>query len=66
VASTNGRFGKELGSPCLAGLLTVLHDPGLACRIGLGPAARVLVIDTEGATDPALCESTLGRCPAAE
>jgi diaminopropionate ammonia-lyase len=53
----------ESGCAGLAGLLTVLRDPGLAARIGLGPQARVLVVNTEGATDPALYEKIVGRSP---
>lgn len=53
----------ESGGAGLAGLLTVLRDPELAARIGLGPTARVLVINTEGATDPALYEKIVGRSP---
>lgn len=36
---------------------------GLAASIGLGPEARVFVINTEGATDPALYEKIVGRGP---
>jgi diaminopropionate ammonia-lyase len=55
----------ESGGAGLAGLLTVLRDPALAARIGLGPQARVLVINSEGATDPALYEKIVGRSPQA-
>lgn len=55
----------ESGGAGLAGLLSALRDPALAARIGLGPQARVLVINTEGATDPALYEQLVGRSPAA-
>jgi diaminopropionate ammonia-lyase len=55
----------ESGGAGLAGLLTVLRDPHLAASIGLGPQARVLVINTEGATDPALYEQIIGRSPQA-
>lgn len=55
----------ESGGAGLAGVITVLRDPALAARIGVGPAARVLVINTEGATDPALYEQMVGRSPAA-
>lgn len=53
----------ESGCVGLAGLLHVLGDPALAERIGLGATARVLVINTEGATDPALYERIVGRSP---
>ena len=51
----------ESGGAGLAGLLTTLRDPALAKEIGLGPRARVLVVNTEGATDPALYEQIVGR-----
>ncbi|MBX3143301.1 MAG: diaminopropionate ammonia-lyase [Trueperaceae bacterium] len=53
----------ESGCVGLAGLLHVLGDPALAERIGLGTMARVLVINTEGATDPPLYERIVGRSP---
>lgn len=53
----------ESGGAGLAGLLTVLRQPGLAGKIGLDGQARVLVINTEGATDPALYQSIVGRSP---
>ena len=55
----------ESGGVGLSGLLTVLRDPALAARIGLGPEARVLVINTEGATDPALYTRLVERSPEA-
>ena len=55
----------ESGCVGLAGLLAALDDPALAARIGLGPTARVLVINTEGATDPAVYAATVGMDPAA-
>lgn len=55
----------ESGGVGLAGVVTVLRDPALAAKIGLGPKARVLVINTEGATDPVLYQSIVGRSPSA-
>lgn len=55
----------ESGGAGLAGLLTVLRDPNLAASIGLDPQARVLAVNTEGATDPALYEKIVGRSPQA-
>jgi len=55
----------ESGGVGLAGAITVLNDPELAARIGLGADARLLVINTEGATDPALYTSLIGRTPEA-
>lgn len=51
----------ESGCAGLAGALAVLRDPALAARIGLGAQARLLVINTEGATDPALYARIVGR-----
>ena len=55
----------ESGGAGLAGLVAALADAGIARELGLGPQSRVLVINTEGATDPALYESIVGRSPAA-
>lgn len=54
----------ESGCVGLAGVLAVARDQLVAQRIGLGPEARVLVINTEGATDPELYERIVGRSPA--
>ncbi|KAA0969454.1 diaminopropionate ammonia-lyase [Aureimonas fodinaquatilis] len=53
----------ESGGAGLAGLIAVQRDPALAVQIGLGPEARVLVINTEGATDSTLYEKIVGRSP---
>lgn len=53
----------ESGGAGLAGLLTALRDPALAQKIGLGKHSRVLVVNTEGATDPVVYESLVGRSP---
>ena len=55
----------ESGGVGLAGAIAVLRDPELASRIGLGANARLLVINTEGATDPALYARIIGRTPEA-
>lgn len=54
----------ESGCVGLAGVLAVARDQVVAQRIGLGPEARVLVINTEGATDPELYARIVGRSPA--
>ncbi|WP_449221556.1 diaminopropionate ammonia-lyase [Tistrella mobilis] len=41
----------ESGAAGLAGVLQAVADPALQAALGLGPAARVLVIATEGAND---------------
>lgn len=51
----------ESGGVGLAGLISILREPDLAAKIGIGPQARVLVVNTEGATDPALYEKIVGR-----
>lgn len=65
VAGDPAVVAGESGGAGLAGVLTVLRDPELAATIGLGREARVLVINTEGATDPALYEKIVGRSPEA-
>ena len=47
----------------LAGALGALQHPDIAAALGLGPAARLLVFGTEGATDPALYREIVGRTP---
>lgn len=65
VAGDPAVVAGESGGAGLAGVLTVLRDPALAARIGLGAGARVLVINTEGATDPGLYAQIVGRSPEA-
>ncbi|HSG88770.1 MAG TPA: diaminopropionate ammonia-lyase [Pseudomonadales bacterium] len=55
----------ESGGAGLAGLLRVLRAPVLAAEIALDAEARVLVVNTEGATDPALYRRLVGRSPEA-
>lgn len=55
----------ESGGAGLAGVITALRDPALAAQIGLGPKARVLVINTEGATDPAFYREIVRQTPEA-
>ncbi len=54
----------ESGGVGLAALLKAASDPTLRGRIGLGPNARVFLINTEGATDPLLYEQLVGATPA--
>lgn len=49
----------------LAGALGALWDSALTKELGLGPESRILVIGSEGATDPALYREIVGR-PAEE
>lgn len=51
----------ESGGSGLAGLLTALADPEARRALGLGTDARILLIGTEGATDPDLYEKLLNQ-----
>jgi diaminopropionate ammonia-lyase len=53
----------ESGGAGLAGLVRAADDADLRTRIGLGPDARIFLINTEGATDPALYEQLVGLAP---
>jgi diaminopropionate ammonia-lyase len=55
--------GGESGVTGLAGLLQVAADPALRSQTGIDHDARVLVINTEGATDPELYTSLVGSTP---
>ncbi len=65
VAGDPAIVSGESGGVGIAGLLTVLRAPEVAARMGIGPEARVLVINTEGATDPDLYAAIIGRRPEA-
>ncbi|WP_354202426.1 diaminopropionate ammonia-lyase [Bradyrhizobium sp. JR4.1] len=54
----------ESGGAGMAGLLKVAANSTLRGQIGLGPEARVFLINTEGATDPDLYEELVGQSPA--
>lgn len=53
----------ESGGVGLAGFLR-LAGSSAAAEMGLGPDARVFVINTEGATDPSLYAELVGKAPA--
>ncbi len=53
----------ESGGAGLAGLLVAARQADIREAVGLGSGARVLCINTEGATDPALYEQLTGRRP---
>ena len=53
----------ESGGAGLAGVIALLRDPATAAEIRLDDTARVLVINTEGATDPALYARIVGQNP---
>ena len=50
----------ESGAAGLAGLLAAAADPVTAAEVGLHPDAHVLVVNTEGVTDPANAAAVLG------
>jgi diaminopropionate ammonia-lyase len=51
----------ETGVAGLAGLRAVAGDPALRAALALGPASRVLVIGSEGDTDPDIYRRIAGR-----
>ncbi len=53
----------ESGGVGLAGLLRVAGDAQLRASIGLAADSRVLVVNTEGATDPVRYEELVGLAP---
>ncbi|MDQ0474087.1 diaminopropionate ammonia-lyase [Labrys wisconsinensis] len=55
----------ESGAAGLAGLVAAATDREMRAALGLGPGSRVLLINTETATDPASYGAIVGRPPAA-
>jgi diaminopropionate ammonia-lyase len=55
----------ESGGAGLSGLIQVAGHPALREALGLGDDARVLVVNTEGATDSALYQRLVGLAPGA-
>jgi diaminopropionate ammonia-lyase len=53
----------ESGAAGLAGLLALAATPEAAAAIGLGPESSVLVLNTEGATDPENWEQVVATPP---
>jgi diaminopropionate ammonia-lyase len=53
----------ESGCTGLAGFLACVADPEAVSHLELGPRSRVLVINSEGATDPAIYTRLVGRTP---
>ena len=53
----------ESGGTGLAGFLACRADPSARAHLGLGPASRILVFNSEGATDPAIYARIVGRTP---
>jgi diaminopropionate ammonia-lyase len=57
-----GIVAGDCGAASLAALTALVHDPACAAltrAAGLGPTSRVLLISTEGATDPVAYAETL-------
>lgn len=54
----------ESGGAGLAGLVRAMATPASKSALGLGSASRVLVINTEGATDPGRYAELVGMRPA--
>jgi diaminopropionate ammonia-lyase len=54
----------ESGAAGYAGVSVLMRDSGLARTAGLGPASRVLLVNTEGATAPAVYQKLV--CEASE
>ena len=60
----DGEFGSSLeagesGAAGLGGLLAIEREEGLRRRLGIGPDSRIMVVITEGATDPGQFEAIL-------
>jgi diaminopropionate ammonia-lyase len=53
----------ESGCAGFAGALACLADPAARAALGLGPGSRILVFNTEGATDPAIYRAIVGASP---
>ncbi len=53
----------ESGGAGLAGLVACLADPAARDALGLGATSRILLFNTEGATDPALYRTFTGASP---
>jgi diaminopropionate ammonia-lyase len=58
-----GIVAGESGAAGLAGLLAAVEDTDARDALGLGGSARVLLLNTEGATDPVGYEEVVGRSP---
>jgi diaminopropionate ammonia-lyase len=54
----------ESGGVGLAGLVRAMADPAIRAELGLGPDSRILVVNTEGATDPDRYRELVGATPA--
>lgn len=65
VAGDPAIVAGESGGVGLAGLMRAAADPAARAALGLDGTARILVVNTEGATDPGRYEEIVGLSPAA-
>jgi diaminopropionate ammonia-lyase len=63
ILADAGIVSGESGAAGLAGLLAALEDPAAREALSLDGQARVLVLNTEGATDPGAYLDIVGRIP---
>ncbi|MFO1149465.1 MAG: diaminopropionate ammonia-lyase [Alsobacter sp.] len=61
VAGDPALVAGESGAAAVAGLIAAANDPALRRALDLGLEARIVVIGSEGATDPATYERVTGR-----
>jgi diaminopropionate ammonia-lyase len=61
LLAAQGIVAGESGAAGLAGLLEAREDPAARAALRLDEEARVLLLNTEGATDPAAYEEIVGR-----
>ena len=55
--------GGECSGGAVGALIGLAREPDLMARLGLDRTSRVLLIGTEGATDPAIYREIVGRRP---
>jgi diaminopropionate ammonia-lyase len=63
LADEEGVVGGESGVAGLAGLIAAASDAASAEALSLDATSRVLVVGSEGATDPVLYRKLIGRSP---
>ena len=64
--ATLGLVSGETGAAGIGGVLALLSDPSLSAArasLGIDSSTRILVICTEGATDPVAYEQIVGTSP---
>jgi diaminopropionate ammonia-lyase len=65
VAGDAAVVAGESGGVGLAGLMRAIADPAVKADLGIDAQSRILLINTEGATDPGKYEEIVGLSPAA-